>query len=67
MLTSHYIDGWYATAHKVPWNSPNFVFAPVLTLLYIVIGIAGWKLWQNSATTGNLMTLYWVQLVLNAV
>lgn len=69
MLTSEHIDGWYATADKAPWNPPNSVFGPVWTVLYILIGIAGWLIWKNRDRPGTarLMNLYWVQLVLNAI
>ena len=67
MLTSEHIDGWYAAANKAPWNPPNSVFGPVWTVLYILIGIAGWLLWRKQPVTSNLMKLFWLQLILNAV
>lgn len=69
MLTADNIDGWYASATKAPWNPPNSVFGPVWTVLYILIGVAGWEIWRHRDRPGTarLMRLYWAQLFLNAV
>jgi tryptophan-rich sensory protein len=55
---------WYAALSEPPFSPPNWVFAPVWTALYIMIAIAGWRVWRqgvNNAPT----TLWWVQLALN--
>src|SRR6478752_4869583 len=36
---------WYASLTKPPFNPPNWVFGPAWTILYILIAIAGWKIW----------------------
>jgi benzodiazapine receptor len=55
---------WYASIAKPWFNPPNWVFGPVWTLLYVLIGIAGAIAWRCAA--GNVLTLVWaVQLLLN--
>ncbi|WP_237203785.1 TspO/MBR family protein [Rothia endophytica] len=68
-LTSDQVDGWYASADQAPWTPPNVVFGPVWTLLYVMIGVAGWLLWRSTAThqRRRAFILYGIQLVLNAV
>jgi tryptophan-rich sensory protein len=57
-------DAWYAALRKPDFNPPAWVFAPVWTVLYVLIAIAGWRIWRAGA--GWLpMALWWAQLVLN--
>lgn len=57
---------WYASLAKPPFNPPNWVFAPVWSLLYILIAIAGWRTWQRPP--GNRAMRAWAaQLVLNCL
>lgn len=55
---------WYAGLTKPSFNPPNWLFAPVWTLLYVLIAIAGWRIWRRDAGAW-LMRLWWVQLALN--
>ncbi|MEQ1811560.1 MAG: TspO/MBR family protein [Terricaulis sp.] len=55
---------WYAALEKPAFNPPNWIFAPVWTTLYVLIGIAGARTWSLGRTTAG-MTLWWVQLALN--
>jgi len=57
-------DAWFASLAKPSFNPPNWVFAPVWTVLYVLIGIAGWLAWTEDRG-GTAMKLWWSQLVLN--
>ncbi len=56
---------WYAGLIKPSFNPPNWIFAPVWTVLYILITIAGWRVWDHELTTPQ--QFWWTQLVLNFI
>ncbi|WP_232676548.1 TspO/MBR family protein [Nocardioides sp. R-C-SC26] len=55
----------YAALDK-PWFAPpSWVFGPTWTALYVLIAIAGWRLWRASGV--DAAVVWWgVQIVLNA-
>lgn len=55
---------WYAGLAKPVFNPPAWIFGPVWTLLYIAIGIAGWRVWRLAPRSGA-MGLWWLQMALN--
>lgn len=60
------IDSWYATLHR-PWFSPpNWLFGPVWTVLYALMGIAAYLVWQEGRRAKKALKLYWTQLAVNA-
>lgn len=63
--TEPQIAGWYATLAKPDFNPPNWIFAPVWTLLYILMAVAAWRVWRIAGTMSRPMLLFAVQLVLN--
>lgn len=44
-ITRSGIDPWYMALEKPPLTPPNYVFAPVWTLLYLLMGIAAARVW----------------------
>jgi len=69
IATAENVDGWYATAEKAAWNPPNFLFGPVWTVLYTLMSVAAWLVWRERSRMNvrPALTMYIVQLVLNAV
>ena len=55
---------WYAGLAKPSFNPPGWVFAPVWTVLYVLIAVAGWRTWCQDPRKWS-MRLWWVQLALN--
>ena len=48
------VDGWYQTLRKPAWNPPAWLFGPVWTVLYLLMGFASWLVWQTGAkVSGN--------------
>lgn len=67
-FTTKGVDGWYAAAIKPSFNPPNWIFAPVWTALYILMGIALYLIWKSNAEKNIKQTaliLFAVQLLLN--
>jgi tryptophan-rich sensory protein len=57
-------DVWYANLVKPSFNPPSALFAPVWTLLNIMIAVAGWRIWRLSPK--SLAMLLWaMQMALN--
>ena len=62
-------DAWYATLVKPTRHPPDWLFGPVWTILYAVIGYAGWLAWSSSVGLQRYraFALYAAQLVLNTL
>ncbi len=58
-------DGWYDTLRKPPFSPPNWLFAPVWTLLYILIASAGARAWLRGDRIA--LALWFAQMTLNAI
>ncbi len=55
---------WFAGLAKPPFNPPGWIFGPVWTVLYALIGVAGWRTFERRRH-GWPMRLWWAQLMLN--
>jgi translocator protein len=67
-LTSEAIPGWYATLQKPSFNPPNWIFGPVWTTLYLLMGIGFFMVWRLPATTpyrNAALGAFAIQLTLN--
>lgn len=67
MLTAQDISTWYSTLHKPILTPPNIVFPIVWIILYVMLTVAGYTLWQNrhQAKTKLALIFYFAQLFLN--
>jgi benzodiazapine receptor len=62
------IPTWYATLVKPVWAPPNWVFGPVWTTLYILMGIALFLVWHEGLERHDVkiaISVFGVQLFLN--
>ncbi|MEM4359429.1 MAG: TspO/MBR family protein [Candidatus Bilamarchaeaceae archaeon] len=66
-FTSSSVSTWYETLAKPAFNPPNWLFAPVWTLLFILIGISFYLVWKEDFGNRRTMAIgvYAVQLLLN--
>ena len=68
IFTAPATQSWYLEISKPSWNPPSWLFAPVWTALYILMGVALYLVWQKQAKNkGAAMVLFAVQLILNAL
>ena len=60
---------FYAALARPAWAPPGSVFGPVWSLLYVMMAVAAWLVWRRHGFQGarTALTLYLVQLVLNAL
>jgi tryptophan-rich sensory protein len=49
---------WYEGLAKASLNPPAWLFAPVWTVLYVLIAVTGWRVWQRDRS-GWPMRLWW--------
>lgn len=64
------IPTWYASLTKPSWTPPNWAFPLVWSVLYSMMGVSLWLLWDRAADTARrrtAITLFLTQLALNAV
>lgn len=62
------VNSWFVTLNKPSWNPPSWLFGPVWTLLYVLMGIACYLIWKSDHPQKKaLLKLYAVQLILNAL
>ena len=62
-------DAWYYDLAKPVWTPPDWIFAPVWIILYTLMGVSLWLVWQRRAErlAATAIGLYVIQLILNAV
>jgi benzodiazapine receptor len=67
IATASGISSWYAYLLKPDFNPPNWLFGPVWTLLYILMGISLFLVWRQSSSRHryNAMSLFFIQLFFN--
>ena len=59
---------FYAGLVRPAWAPPGWIFGPVWTVLYLLMGVAAWLVWRSAGWAGarSALTLYVVQLICNA-
>lgn len=65
------LDGvrtWYPTLRRPSFAPPSWLFGPVWTTLYVMMGVASWLVWREGAArleVRSALALYGIQLVFN--
>ena len=62
------LGGWYRRLDKPSWNPPNWVFGPVWTTLYLLMGLAAVRVWRARSPRADVrpaLALFGLQLGLN--
>ena len=67
MFTSQAIPTWYASLNKPAFSPPNWVFGPVWTSLYILLGISLFLIWKDEASKdrNRAIKVFSIQMLLN--
>jgi len=67
--TATSITDWYVTLNKPSFNPPNYLFAPVWTTLYALMGISLFFVWKSSEgrDRNNALVIFTIQLTLNFI
>src|SRR6185437_5026093 len=65
--TAPEIGGWYASLRRPTFSPPNWIFGPVWTLLYALMAVAAWQIWQAESSPARTLALaiFLIQLALN--
>ena len=71
VVTRSAITTWYPTLIKPSFNPPNWIFAPVWSLLYVMMGVAAGLVWDridtNKEGVKKALFFFAIQLILNAL
>lgn len=61
------ITDWYVTLNKPSFNPPNYLFAPVWTTLYTLMGISLFIIWRSpeGRNRNNALVIFAIQIALN--
>jgi len=69
LFNSHALQSWYPGLIKPAFTPPGWVFGPVWTLLYILMGVALFRIWRIGTKTPGVraaMVLFGIHLLSNA-
>jgi len=67
MFTAQAVPEWYAALNRPSFNPPNWIFGPVWTALYILMGISFFLVWKQdvSKERNRAILIFSLQLLLN--
>ncbi len=65
--TAGEIPSWYRTLKRPAFAPPNWVFGPVWTLLYLLMAVAAWTVWETPSSPIRAwgLAFFLAQLALN--
>lgn len=70
IFTFSSITTWYATLVKPSFRPPNWIFGPVWTALYFLMGVALYLVWTKGLKKKNVkiaVKIFGIQLILNSL
>lgn len=68
LFTFSAIPNWYAALNKPFFSPPNYVFGPVWTLLYFLMGVSLYLIWVSKNNhRKKALKIFFIQLTLNAL
>ncbi len=68
IFTASSVKDWFLLLNKPSFNPPSWLFGPVWTILYILMGISFYLIWINNKDVAKkriCYVYYWIQLLLN--
>jgi benzodiazapine receptor len=69
MATAEAIPTWYAQLQQPSFNPPNWIFGPVWSTLYLLMGISLFLIWKlpTSKQRNEAIAIFFIQMVLNSI
>jgi tryptophan-rich sensory protein len=68
LITINSVKTWYPGIQKPSFNPPNWLFGPVWSTLFIIIGISAYLVWMRRERIVHfprMVAIYFIQLILN--
>ena len=65
LVTMSFKEPWYSLINKPSFNPPSWIFAPVWTILYLMMTIAIWFFWHSKNKDMNTIYIYFIHIVFN--
>jgi tryptophan-rich sensory protein len=70
LFTRQAISDWYAYLNKPSFTPPDWLFGPVWTVLYLLMAVSAFLVWQKGLANPQVkiaLALYLLQLILNGL
>lgn len=68
MFTTRSIQSWYRGLNKPSWNPPDWAFGPVWSILYLLMAVSVWLVWDKQGSSAIIpISIFAIQLALNVV
>lgn len=68
LVTINSVKTWYPGIQKPSFNPPNWLFGPVWSTLFIIMGISAYLIWTKRKQVAHFprtVAIYFIQLILN--
>lgn len=65
VFTFSAVPTWYQTLNKPTFSPPNAIFGPVWVILYFLMGISVYLIWNSRKQVKGTLRLFWIHLFFN--